>query len=272
MKKISIFTFIVSALLGINCYATGNESGPISQMELADYVIIAGAIIFLIGLTLILLSVFMNTSSKKVADEEYDEYFDNTDIQDDEEPAEVQAEETTEDIEDEKPAEEEPVEEILAEDNITEEVKEEIADEEIIEEAPDEDIIEEPATETVEETVEEPVEEDTIEEEPEVVPEPAEEVKSIRLTLSGINNPDLKMVSITDSVTAGRRSTNGLLISDSAVSGEHCKFTYDGETLFVEDLNSTNGTFLNGEQIEKSEIKSGDKIILGQKQYRITLS
>ena len=262
MKKLSIFTFIVSALLGINCYATGNESGPISQMELADYVIIAGAIIFLIGLALILLSLFMNTSSKKVADEEYDEYFDNTDIQDDEEP--VQAEESTEDTEDEENAEEEPVEEIHAEDNITEEVQEEIADEEIIEEAPDEDITEEPTAETVEE--------ETIEEEPEVVPEPVEEVKSIRLTLSGINNPDLKMVSITDSVTAGRRSTNGLLISDSAVSGEHCKFTYDGETLFVEDLNSTNGTFLNGEQIEKSEIKSGDKIILGQKQYRITLS
>ncbi len=259
MKKLSVLTFIISAILGINCYATGSESGPISQIELTDYVIIAGAIIFLIGLALILLSIFLNTSAKKVADEEYDEYFDDINIQDEEEPIK-----------------EEPVEEIPAEDTTTEEVQEEVAVEEITEETPDEAIVEEPATETVEETVEEPVEEpveeETIEEEPEVIPDPVEEVKSIRLTLSGTNNPDLKMVTITDSVTAGRRSTNGLLISDSAVSGEHCKFIYDGETLFVEDLNSTNGTFLNGEQIEKAEIKSGDKIILGQKQYRITLS
>ena len=260
MKNLSIFTLIISTLLSINCYATGSESGPISQIELTDYVIIAGAIIFLIGLALILLSLFMNTSPKKVTNEEYDEYFDDINIQNDEDPA---------------------IKEPEIDEKATEIIVEE-AEEDIIEDAEEptsiepevaEDSTEEPIQETEEETFEEDaIEEDTTEEEPEVIPEPAEEVKSIRLTLSGINNPDLKMVSITDSATAGRRSTNNLLISDSAVSGEHCKFTYDGEALFIEDLNSTNGTFLNGEQIEKAEIKSGDKIILGQKQYRITLS
>ncbi|MEA3306935.1 MAG: FHA domain-containing protein, partial [Elusimicrobiota bacterium] len=54
------------------------------------------------------------------------------------------------------------------------------------------------------------------------------------------------------SFTLGRKADNDIVLEHTTVSGHHCKIYNAGGTFFVEDLGSTNGTFLNGKKIVKS--------------------
>ena len=64
------------------------------------------------------------------------------------------------------------------------------------------------------------------------------------------------------SFTIGRKPDNDIALDNAAVSGHHCKMYESGGTWFVEDLNSTNGTFVNGKKTLKSGLKNGDTINL----------
>lgn len=66
----------------------------------------------------------------------------------------------------------------------------------------------------------------------------------------------------------GRRATNAVHIDNLAVSGEHAVIVTIGEDSFIEDLNSTNGTLVNGKQIKKQMLKHGDDIGLGKYKLR----
>lgn len=71
----------------------------------------------------------------------------------------------------------------------------------------------------------------------------------------------IKEIPITSSVfTIGRKSDNDLVIDHPAVSGHHCRIILQGETYFIEDLNSTNGTLLNSKKILKAGIHHQDVI------------
>ena len=141
-------------------------------------------------------------------------------------------------------------------------------EEESYEEEPAEEIIEEPEEE-IEEAEE--VEEETpeLEEEP-VVEEEPEEV--IRVTLSGVNNSDVRVMEFAESVTIGRKAGNDVIIEDKAVSGKHCEITYENGAVFITDLDSTNGTFINDEPVVRCEIETGDTIIIGKNKYKINIS
>jgi FHA domain len=54
------------------------------------------------------------------------------------------------------------------------------------------------------------------------------------------------------SFTIGRKADNDITLDHTTVSGHHCKVYDAGGKFFVEDLGSTNGTFLNGKKIVKS--------------------
>ena len=60
--------------------------------------------------------------------------------------------------------------------------------------------------------------------------------------------------------TLGRKPDNDIVLDNAAVSGHHCRISQSGGTWFVEDLNSTNGTFVNGKKTLKAGLKSGDTI------------
>jgi len=60
----------------------------------------------------------------------------------------------------------------------------------------------------------------------------------------------------------GRKPDNDIVLDNAAVSGHHCKMYESGGTWFVEDLNSTNGTFVNGKKTLKSGLKPGDIVTL----------
>jgi hypothetical protein len=69
-------------------------------------------------------------------------------------------------------------------------------------------------------------------------------------------------------MTIGRKDDNDIRIDNLAVSGHHAKLlTIFGDS-FLEDLNSTNGTFVNGRSIDKHALKNGDVITIGKHELR----
>jgi hypothetical protein len=70
---------------------------------------------------------------------------------------------------------------------------------------------------------------------------------------------------LTDRLTIGRAQGNGITVADPFLSGKHAAFTYKDGTCTVEDLNSTNGTLVNGGKLEAPVgLRDGDRIHIGQ--------
>jgi len=67
-----------------------------------------------------------------------------------------------------------------------------------------------------------------------------------------------------EEMTIGRKPDNDITIDNLAVSGRHAKILTIFNDSFIEDLDSTNGTFINGEKITKHALKHGDVITLGK--------
>jgi diguanylate cyclase (GGDEF)-like protein len=65
-------------------------------------------------------------------------------------------------------------------------------------------------------------------------------------------------------ITLGRDPRVELPLQDDGISRRHCRVTFDGGHYLVEDLRSTNGTLVNGEQLRgKRALEAGDRIYLG---------
>ncbi len=78
----------------------------------------------------------------------------------------------------------------------------------------------------------------------------------------------IKEVQLTkDKTTLGRRPYNDIVIDNLAVSGEHAVLQMSGGEVVLEDLNSTNGTYLNGKAVKKQQLQNGDSIEIGK--YKI---
>ena len=71
-----------------------------------------------------------------------------------------------------------------------------------------------------------------------------------------------------DCITIGRRGDNDIQIDDRAVSGYHCQILTVLNDSFLEDLQSTNGTYVNSKRITKHALHNGDIIILGTHQLQ----
>ncbi len=68
-----------------------------------------------------------------------------------------------------------------------------------------------------------------------------------------------------EETTVGRDLSNDIPISDPEVSRRHARFFIQNDNAFVEDLGSTNGTFLNGERIDSpQQLRKGDVITFGE--------
>jgi hypothetical protein len=64
-------------------------------------------------------------------------------------------------------------------------------------------------------------------------------------------------------IIIGRSSELDMVLVEDMVSRKHAKITIQGEKITIEDLGSTNGTFVNGEKVKSSRIKEGDRILIG---------
>jgi pSer/pThr/pTyr-binding forkhead associated (FHA) protein len=74
-------------------------------------------------------------------------------------------------------------------------------------------------------------------------------------------------------VTLGRDADADVRLEDRFSSGLHCRVSSRGNAYYLEDLNSTNGTFLNGEELHgEAELSDLDEIRIGDTEFRFELS
>jgi pSer/pThr/pTyr-binding forkhead associated (FHA) protein len=64
-------------------------------------------------------------------------------------------------------------------------------------------------------------------------------------------------------IIVGRSSELDMVLVEDMVSRKHAKIATAGEQIVIQDLGSTNGTFVNGEKIKKVRLKEGDRILIG---------
>jgi pSer/pThr/pTyr-binding forkhead associated (FHA) protein len=73
----------------------------------------------------------------------------------------------------------------------------------------------------------------------------------------------------TDRTTIGRVEDNTFQIADPSVSSHHCEVHLRGSDIFIRDLNSTNGSFINNEKITEQVLKPGQILRLGQVELKL---
>jgi hypothetical protein len=71
-----------------------------------------------------------------------------------------------------------------------------------------------------------------------------------------------------DRTTLGRRPYNDIVIDNLAVSGEHAAVQMVGGEVYLEDLNSTNGSYVNGKSIKKQLLQNNDTVEVGKYKIR----
>lgn len=100
----------------------------------------------------------------------------------------------------------------------------------------------------------------------ELQPAPIVQAPEAKLELVKSSVPLSNEFSITNGKTLGRAIENDIVLPDMYVSRKHAKISFENGVYVIEDLNSTNGTFLNGDDIKgkgKQPLKDGDELRFG---------
>jgi hypothetical protein len=64
-------------------------------------------------------------------------------------------------------------------------------------------------------------------------------------------------------IVVGRSSDLDMVLVEDMVSRKHARITMQADQIWIEDLGSTNGTFVNGEKIKRARLKEGDRVLIG---------
>src|SRR5215469_8020576 len=78
-----------------------------------------------------------------------------------------------------------------------------------------------------------------------------------------------RSVDLGERTTIGRVEDNAFQIAEPSVSSRHCEILLRGSEVVVKDLNSTNGTFINGEKITEGVLKPGQTLRLGNVELKL---
>ena len=70
--------------------------------------------------------------------------------------------------------------------------------------------------------------------------------------------------------TMGRSPGAEFIVDAAMVSRLHCRLTAGATELQVNDLESTNGTFVNGQRVTQASLKTGDKLGVGRVEWVVT--
>ena len=97
----------------------------------------------------------------------------------------------------------------------------------------------------------------------------------IEVIQTGVNSTleQGSVVPIRGIITLGRKPENTIVLTEPFVSGNHAKIYAKNNNLYVEDLNSTNGIYVNGEKIEeKLKLIADDEIKIGSAIFKVLKS
>jgi pSer/pThr/pTyr-binding forkhead associated (FHA) protein len=76
---------------------------------------------------------------------------------------------------------------------------------------------------------------------------------------------------VKDETMIGRNPTTDITLLDEGISREHALILRDEQTFTIEDLQSTNGTKVNGKRVRSAELAHGDTIEVGHTRFRFDL-
>ena len=101
--------------------------------------------------------------------------------------------------------------------------------------------------------------------------EPEAELGRLQVVASPGGEPRPGTVLALDAITTlGRDVNNTIVVDDQFASAEHAVLTFRGRTWYVEDLDSTNGTYVNGSRIDGvAPLGYGDELQIGQVRLRL---
>ncbi len=85
-----------------------------------------------------------------------------------------------------------------------------------------------------------------------------------KLVVTTAGNATREVLLDKERITIGRRDDNDIRLDDGATSGHHAAVITVMNDSFLQDLNSTNGTFINGKRIQKHALHNGDVIVIGR--------
>ena len=88
--------------------------------------------------------------------------------------------------------------------------------------------------------------------------------KSVLVVQGGPSSGQFHVLSRTATTTLGRAHANDIVLDDVSVSSQHSRIRVEDGHFVVHDLKSTNGTFVNEQQIRRQVLKGGDVIRLGE--------
>ena len=81
-----------------------------------------------------------------------------------------------------------------------------------------------------------------------------------------------KMVEIQARLTVGRDQNNDIRLEDASVSSQHALLEHREGRIYLTDLDSTNGTLVNGKRIRHLELKNNDKLNFGVVKSKLTMT
>ena len=68
---------------------------------------------------------------------------------------------------------------------------------------------------------------------------------------------------VDEAITIGRGSDNTIVVNDPSISTHHAQLLLEGDTYRLKDLDSTNGTEINGRRLKRAKLRPGDTITVG---------
>ena len=76
--------------------------------------------------------------------------------------------------------------------------------------------------------------------------------------------PDGEAIPLFDGMRIGRNDDNDVVLADGRISRHHARIVSDGDGFAIEDLDSSNGTFVDGKAVRKTRLHPGASVVLGE--------
>lgn len=105
-----------------------------------------------------------------------------------------------------------------------------------------------------------------------VAGQPAEGAVYALKFVSGRYDGGVYPLKIGRQIVIGRQGNLDLVLAEDMVSRKHARLTVNEDQVTIQDLGSTNGTFVNGERVKKARLSEGDRILIGGSLMRLVLA